>query len=84
VLADPGDQGCRSVPGQERFQAVDLTVLHRALRQDDDIDGTAVVSGCGKCPVHEIQVEPFGRGELEEAERIAGKPLQWPGYRAEI
>src|SRR5215470_16980658 len=84
ALADPGDQGGHFVPGQECFQAVDLTVLHRALRQDNDIDGTAVVSGCGKRPVHEIQVEPFGRSELEEAERITSKPLQRPGYWAEI
>src|SRR6516165_8637624 len=54
ALADPADQGGHLVPGQEGFQALDFAVLHRALWQDDYVDGAGPVSGCGKCPVREI------------------------------
>jgi hypothetical protein len=79
----PGDQSGHSVPGQERLQIIDLAVLHRALRQDDDIDGLDLVLG-DEHPVHEIQIEPLGRDELEEPEGVISKLLQRPGHRAEV
>jgi len=59
-------------------------LLDRAFRQDHDVDGTGLVSGCGERPVGEIKVEPFRRSELEKAEGVVGEPLQRPGYGAEI
>ena len=84
ALPDPGDQPGHSVTGQERLQVIDLAVLDRAFWQDDDIDGVGLVPGRGEHPVHQVQVEPFGGRELEEAEGVVGQPLQRPPHRPEV
>src|SRR5215469_17233581 len=71
--ADPGDESGHSVPAQECLQAIDLVDIYCALWQDDGIDGVDLVEGGGEHPVHEVEIEPFGRREFEEAERLVGK-----------
>ncbi len=84
VLAHPRDQGGHFVPRQQCFQSVDLTVLHRAFREDHHVDGTGLIPGRGERPVGEIEVEPFRGIELEEAEGVVGEPLQRSRYGAEV
>src|SRR5215469_159336 len=82
--ADPGDQSGHSVTAQECLQAIDLADVYRAFWQDDGIDGVDLVEGCDEHPVHEVEIELFGRREFEEAERLVGKLGQWPRHRAEV
>ena len=83
-LADPGDQSGHAVPAQDCLQVIDLVAVYRAFRQDDDIDGLGLVHDGDEHPVHEVQVEPFGRRELEEAEGVAGQLVQRPRHRVEV
>ena len=76
--ADPGLQVDHSVALQQRFQRVELAFVDRAFRQHDHIDATDLLSGGDQHPVDEIQVEPFLRDELEEAERVICQPLDEP------
>jgi hypothetical protein len=84
TLADPGDQGNHPVLVQERLESVDLAVVHGALREDDGVDVADLVAGRDEHSIHEVQVEPFGRCELEEAEGLLGKAVHRASERTEI
>src|SRR5262249_16872960 len=70
TLTDPGDETRHPVIGEKALEPVDLAVVHGALRQNDDIDGVDLVPGGDERSIHEVQIEPFGGYELEEAERF--------------
>ena len=60
---------------QQRFEVVDLALGDGALGQQDDIDAARLLAGGDQHPIQQVQVEPFGRGELEESVRVLGQPL---------
>ena len=66
---------------QQGFEFVDLALVDGAFRQHYVIDAADLVNGCEEHPIHKVKVELFCRRELEQAERLPGKPvhraLEW-------
>ena len=82
-LAHPGHQLDHPVAVQQRFEGVDLVLRDGALGQHDDIDTARLLAGGDQHTIQQVQIEPFGRGELEESIRVLGRP-QHRAHRVKV
>ena len=83
-VADPGDERADAVAGEHRLEVVDHVVGDGALGQHHHVDDVDLVERRGQDAVDEIEVERLGRGELEEAERLAFDALDRCLERPEV
>ncbi len=83
-VTDARHQHADAVAVEHRLEVVDRAVGNGALGKHDDVDDVDLVSGRGQHSVDEIEVELLGRGELEEAERLAFDALYRWLLRAEV
>jgi hypothetical protein len=75
ALTDPAHELDHAVPRQHSLELVDLGLIDCRLGQHHDVDVVDLVQSRDEHTIHEIQVEPLGRGELEESERVVLQPL---------
>jgi hypothetical protein len=60
---------------QERLEVVELALIHRALGQEHDVDGSGLPPRGAQHAVQQLEVEALVRRELEEAEWLLPRPV---------
>src|SRR5215471_6841076 len=78
-LTYPCDEEPDAVTGEECLELVDVTRTERALREDDDVDGTLLIPRRLEDPVSQVQIQQLPWSELEEAMRLKFGTLDGPG-----
>ena len=83
-MANPGREIDDAVPVEDGLEPVDLGLIDGRLWQHHDIDVVDLVQSRRQHTIHKVQVEPLGRGELEESERVVLQPLHRSLHSAEV